>query len=205
LKNGHFGSCQGGNCRCEEKRYGLVLLISLLIASFELLGSWISGSLALASDAFHVLVDAAAAAVAIITAFLVRRRANIRTSEKTIRRKGAYISAFLLAVVAVFVLNEALTRLVSPPKIISTTMLAVAVIGCVGNYCQHRILMHAKDSHATQRGLHAHVLTDLWQSLAVVFGAIFVWLTDGYWIDPVLSIVVAFFILRWAIKLVRSA
>lgn len=189
-----------GESRDEERHYLWVLSLSLVIALWEFGGAWLSGSLALASDAIHVLIDVAASVVAIVTAYLVRTRAP--KLEANIRRRGAYGSALLLLAAAVWIASEAISRLISPPVIISPIMLIVSVGGGLGNYLQHRILKHLEADHVTKRGLHFHILTDLWQSVAIITGAIIIELTNSYWLDPALSIMVALLIIRWAVKLV---
>jgi len=195
LKNGHFDGCTGCSCICEERRYWLVLGISLGIAALELVGGYISGSLALASDGGHVLVDALAAAVAITVARSVRMK---KGSEAALRRRGGYMSSVLLAAVAATITWGAIPRLFSPPQITGYVMVAVATLGGLGNYVQHRILREAHENHVTHQGIHWHVLSDLWQSVAVVAGAVAILLTGCQLIDPVLSLIIAGIILHWA-------
>lgn len=204
MKNGHVKNCPRNNCACEEKRYWQVLYLSLLIATIEFSGAYVSGSLSLVSDGFHVLTDGLAAGAAIGVAYLVRAK-HLPLTEQALRKSGGYFNAALLILVAFLITKKAVERLIAPAEVMGQVMLITAAVGGFGNYLQHRILVDVDEDHVTHQGLHWHVQTDLLQSLAVVFGAAFIMLTGYSWIDPLLSLVITILIIWWAIKLIRMS
>jgi len=197
----HFSECNPDDCRCESKRYWMILWIGLGIFVAEIIGGMVSGSLALLSDAFHVLVDSAANIVSIIVAYAVVKRGK---DSSKLRAIGGYVNAMLLFGAAVWILWEAVGRIFHPRNILSGVMIAVAVFGALGNLLQNYILGHATDeeeSHVTHRAIHLHVLSDLWQSLAVIAAGIIIAVTGWRQADPVLSIVMSIIMMYWAIQL----
>lgn len=198
MNNGHFRGCPAnGNCWCEIKRYGIVFAIAAVILVLEVGGGFISGSLALLADAGHVFTDTAAIAVSVIVAYLVKRGRD----EQSVRFVGGIINALLLLAVAIWVAVEAKDRLDHPREITSWVMILVAIAGTIGNYVQHRVLDMANEHHVTHEAMSLHVLSDLLQSVVVVFAGIAIALTGQHIIDPLLSFVIAGLMMFWALRL----
>ncbi len=201
----HFADCRIENCRCESKRYWIILWIGLGIFIAEIIGGIISGSLALLSDAFHVLTDSVAYFVSIVVAYLVAKRGR---DERKLRAVGGYINATLLLIIAGWVMYEAAGRLFSPPKITSGLMIAVAVFGALGNLLQNYILEHAtaaEEAQVTHQSAHLHVLSDLWQSIAVIAAGIIIAVTGWRLADSILSIVISLAMIYWSARLFRQS
>lgn len=201
MTNGHFNGCTTPqNCWCEIKRYGLIFGIAAMILIAEVVGGIVSQSLALLADAGHVFTDTGATIVAIIVAYRVKHGAN----EAKTRKVGGYINALLLGGVSVWVGVEAIERFQQPREVVSWVMISIAVLGTIGNYVQHRIMESADEEHVTHESMQLHILSDLLQSVGVVFGGILILVTDWVWIDPTLSIVIAFIMGRWTWKLLKD-
>lgn len=198
----HFQGCLGGRCNCEERRYWRVLAISICLASLEFTGSFISGSLALASDAVHVLFDGLAAAFAIHVARVVHHN---HCQEDRLRRRGGYLQAGLLLVVVAWLVYEATERLTAPHDVAGPVMLVIATIGAAGNYWQHSILARASAQHITHLSFSWHVLSDFWQSIGVILSGLIVAVTGYTLIDPLLSLAIALYLCYGVIKLVRAS
>jgi len=193
LSERHFGYCRGDpGCSCEAKRYWIVFGLAVVIFFAELLGGFYSGSLALISDAFHVFTDGLAMLVSIMVATLVRRRGS-ETDQRKIRIWGGYFNAVALGVVSVEIFREAFFRIIAPREVLTSTMIVVAIAGMVGNLMQHNVLMlgSVEHNHITHKSLSIHILSDLCQSAAVITAGILIWITGYTIIDPLLSIVVA--------------
>ncbi len=195
MKNGHLENCPGGYCSCEERRYWRVLGIALIITALEVVGGFLSGSLALLSDAGHVFIDGVSCVVAIIVAKKVK---DHRSSENRIRAVGGFIHAGLLLAVVAIIFNECWHRFGSAQEIVGGYMLSVAVLGALGNWYQHVILESVGHQHITSQGLAVHVLSDFWQSLAVILTSMIIWLTDLVIFDPIISFLIALAMLKWS-------
>ena len=173
-----------------------ILAISTTICIAEILGGWYSGSLALLADAVHVAADVAAIVVSIVVAELVRANYNGHRA----RTYGFWINTALLALLVVFITTEAFERLYNPEPIISSVMLVVAVLGGIGNWFQHTLL-HGHMHSQTSRVLSLHILSDLIMSIGVVVGALVVMYTNFSIVDPILSLVIAGWILLQVVRL----
>jgi cation diffusion facilitator family transporter len=185
----------------------LALCIALTVLVVELVGAWVSGSLALLADAGHVLADAGGVALALVATTLAQRPPSARRTFGWQRLEilAAAINAVLLLGVAGFVLVEGVRRLGDPPDIEPVPMLAVAVVGLVGNGVAMALLHRGQRESMNVRGAYLEVLADLLGSAAVVVAAAVVLATGWYGADPVASILIGLFILPRTWILLREA
>ena len=177
---------------------GLVLIASFMLV--ELVGGYLSGSLALIADAGHMLTDAVALLLSWLGFRLGRRPADARRSFGYSRLEvlAGLINAVSLFALVGWIGYEAVQRLFSPAPVLAGPMFVVAVIGLGVNLLVFRILVGADADHVNIRGAMLHVLGDLLGSLGAVLAAIVIWLTGWTPIDPILSVLVAILILRSA-------
>ena len=158
--------------RAQSRRaLGLVLALTSAYTVCEIVGGWLTGSLALLADAGHMLGDSAALALALVAAWLAGRPA---TPERSFGYRRAEILAALangvaLAVIAIWVFIEAVQRLDNPREILGGWMLAVALIGLVVNVVAAGILSRAGDNLNVRAALR-HVFADLAGSVGVAVG-----------------------------------
>ena len=201
MKRGHFNGCDiPTDCWCEVKRYGILFGIAGMILIAEVVGGIVSQSLALLADAGHVFTDTGALLVSIVVGYNVKCGAN----ETRTRKIGGYINALLLGGVAVWVLVEAVERFQEPREIVNWVMVSIAMFGTIGNYAQHRMMDSVDQEHVTHESMRLHILSDLMQSIGVVVGGILIWVTSWVLIDPIISIAIAFMMMRWTWKLLRK-
>lgn len=208
MVNGHFSRCTFlvtsnlGDCSCESSRYLWALIIAIIIFAGELAGGYWTGSLALFSDAWHVLGDGTGIFIALI-ASIIARKAPAR--GKKIKAWATQTSAALLVGAIIMIFFGAIDRLLSPPEIHAEWMTLIAFVGMIGNIIQHLIL---KAGGGVRDALHSvtstHVLTDAAQSAGVVVGGMMIWKTGWMWIDPALSIVIAGILSWWVVQFLRT-
>jgi len=166
--------------RAESRRaLAIVLALTGAYTVCEIVGGWLTGSLALLADAGHMLGDSAALALALGAAWLAGRPA---TPERSFGYRRAEILAALvngvaLAVIAIWVFIEAVRRLDNPREILGGWMLAVALIGLVVNVVAAVILSRGGDNLNIRAALR-HVFADLAGSVGVAVAAIVV-ITTG--------------------------
>lgn len=196
----HYPTCVSPkDCWCEERRLLQVLGVSAVIFGVEVLGGLYSGSLALLSDAGHVLSDNVAIMVALLCTILPRHNFNKKRTETV----GFNVLIALLALVVVWIIIESIDRFKHPNDIQGSVMIVVAFVGGLGNILQHSMLSKGHD-HKMNRALLLHIISDGLQSVVVVFGGIIVWITGWYYIDPILSIGIALFIAYQIINMVTK-
>src|SRR5512146_1215379 len=194
------GPAEAGSLR----RLGVSLGVATVIMIAEALGGWASGSLALISDAGHMLTDVAALALAVLAVIFGSRPADTKRTFgfRRLEVLAAQVNVATLLLLTGWIAWEAVERLRTPhPAIGLAVMAAVALVGVTGNSI---ILVWLRGDHnLNTRSAFLHVLGDAVASLAVLGGAGAMWLRpDLTWIDPVLSLVIALLILWGAGRLV---
>lgn len=187
----------------EARRYAIVLILAAIIFVAELGVGTIGNSLALVGDAYHVLADGGAIALALGISLFVRNKKPEHISA--IRNGGALIQIFLLSIVATWIFLEAIDRLHAPSVRNINLVIVVAILGTIGNYVQHKVVCsHGSEDNITKRALNIHILSDLAQSVVVIISSIVIALTGFAIIDPILSIGIAVWMFIWTIKISRS-
>jgi len=182
----------------------LALTAGLMVA--EAVGGWLSGSLALVSDAGHMLTDAASLALALLAVVFASRPADPRRTFgfRRLEVLAAQINVAALFALAGWIAWEAVDRLRGPPEEIRLGMMAaIALLGLLGNGVILWTLRHEQGINV--RSAFAHVLSDTISSVAVLAGAgAMAWNPALHWIDPALSLAIAGLIFWGAVRLVRE-
>jgi len=187
-----------------------VLLFCLLatagFALIEVLGGWWSGSLALLSDAGHMTTDAAALALALLAQRVARRPPSKQKSYGYARAEvlGAFTNALVMLGVVIWIIVEAVARLLHPTAVSGGAVVAVAVGGLLVNMVVAWRLAGAGSS-LNNRAALLHVLGDLLGSVAAIVAGVVIQVTGWLPIDPILSLAVAALILRSTWVLLRQA
>lgn len=186
------------------RRLGFSLGLTATVMLAEAVGGWLSGSLALLSDAAHMLTDAGALGLALVAAFLATRPADDKRTYGYRRAEVLVAQANVgaLVVLAGWIVWEAVERLRGPEHPIELGVMAgVASLGLAANLA---ILWFLHDEHTLNaRSAFLHVLSDTVSSLAILAGAgVMVLRPDLRWVDPVLSLAIAALILWGAVRLV---
>ncbi|KQX41359.1 MULTISPECIES: cation diffusion facilitator family transporter [unclassified Ensifer] len=162
----------------------------------EVVGGILTGSLALISDAMHMLTDTAALAIALVAIHVGRRPSDLLRTYGYARFEilAAAFNALLLLGVAFYILYEAWKRLSEPQEIQSGGMLVIAVIGLLVNLASMRLLTSHKDESLNVKGAYLEVWSDMLGSLAVIVGAVVIWLTSWQWVDSLLAVGIGFMV-----------
>ncbi|WP_071459033.1 cation diffusion facilitator family transporter [Bacillus massilinigeriensis] len=178
------------------------LLISfLLIAAFmvvEVVGGLLTNSLALLSDAGHMLSDAAALGLSLFAIKLGERKA---TSTKTYGYKrfeiiAAALNGLTLIVISLYIFYEAYHRLLDPPQVQSLGMLAISATGLIVNIAAAFILMRGDtEGNLNVRSAFLHVLGDMLGSVGAIAAALFIYFLGWGIADPIASVIVAALVL----------
>ncbi len=176
-------------------RFALALTGCFLIA--EVIGGVLTGSLALISDAAHMLTDTAALAIALAAIRVARRPADRRRTYGYHRFEilAAAFNAMLLFAVALYILVEAYRRFTSPPEIHSVGMLVVASIGLIVNLISIRLLSGGQSNSLNVKGAYLEVWSDLLGSVGVIVGAVVIQLTGWSWVDPLVAVAIGLWVL----------
>ena len=196
--------------KAEESNLKRVMIALVLTGTFmivEVVGGIISGSLALLADAGHMLTDTMALALA-AAAFHVSKRpagGNLTYGYQRFQILAAFVNGLSLLLVVGWIFYEAVERFITPRDILGETMLTVAAAGLVINIISFAVLHSGDQENLNIRGAALHVAGDLLGSVAAIVAAVVIIYTGWTLIDPILSIAVAFLILRSAWVLVKRS
>ncbi len=190
-----------------QKDLLIALSITLVMMVAEVIGGLLSNSLALLSDAGHMLTDN----LALLLSFFALKFASLPATEKKtfgfyrLEILAALINGIVLVLISLYIIYQAYLRMVHPQPVQGKLMLVIAVIGLVANIIGALFLF--KHSHASLniRGAYLHIVGDALSSVGVVIGGGIIIYTGWYLIDPILSILIAFVIIYGAWSLVAES
>ena len=155
----------------------------------EIAGGLYTGSLALLSDAGHMITDVGALGLAIIVSHLADRPPNDRRTFGYMKTEilGAFINGSSLFAICGFILWEAIQRIQISQPILALPMLIVASMGLIANIISARILLNAKSVDINIRAVYLHLIFDALGSLGAVISAFFILFWGIYWIDIIVT------------------
>ncbi len=194
----------------DRRALKLALILILLFMAAEVTAGILASSLALLSDAAHMLTDAAALALALAAARLATRPAGGSMTYGLGRAEilSAQANGITLLVLSAFIIYDAITRLVSPPHVKGGVVLVVALVGIVVNLLATRILAGPSDRGQRSlnvEGSYRHILTDLYGFIATAAAAIVILTTGFSRADPIASLVIAGLMLGAAYQLLMAS
>ncbi|MDO5704025.1 MAG: cation diffusion facilitator family transporter [Paracoccus sp. (in: a-proteobacteria)] len=191
----------------NERRIGIVLVMTAAYAAVQAVGGWLSGSLALIADAGHMVSDAAALLLALIAYRVARRAATPQVSYgfHRVRVLAALANGATLLLLVGWIVWEAVTRFRHPVEVLAGPMLMVACIGLAVNVAGFLILRAGDGGDGNLHGAMLHVLGDLLGSVGAIAAAVGIMLTGWTVLDPILSVLVALLVVRSAWGLVRAS
>ena len=196
----------GGEIRHEKPLWiALGLTTTFLIA--EVAGGLVTNSLALLSDAAHMMTDVIALAISLVAVRLSRKPADAKRTYGYARMEaiGAMVNGGLLFVVAGYILWEAVGRFREPPQVASTGMLAIAVFGLCINLVSMRLLKAGSGDSLNVKGAYLEVWSDMLGSVGVILAAIVIKLTGWTVADPILAVLIGLWVLPRTWTLLRQA
>lgn len=181
----------------SKSRLALVLGLTSAYLVAEVIGAYVTHSLALLADAGHMLTDVGGLAMALVAIRFGERPA---TPERTygfyrVEILAALANAVVLIGISGYILFEAYQRFQNPPAVASRLMLVVAGIGLGINISGVLILRSGSSKSLNMKGAYFEVLSDMLASVAVIAAGIVMWTTGWYYADPILSAGIGLFIL----------
>ncbi|HAT1993798.1 cation diffusion facilitator family transporter [Fluoribacter dumoffii] len=185
--------------------FALLLTGGFLIA--EVIGGIITGSLALLSDAAHMLTDVTALIISLVAIYVGKKPADASRTYGYYRFEilAATFNAALLFVVALFILFEAYKRLKNPPEIYSMGMLVIALLGLIINFIAIKLLSHGKESSLNLKSAYLEVWSDMLSSLGVIIAALIIHYTHLAWIDSLVAVLIGLWVLPRTWQLLKES
>jgi len=210
-----------GLARAGERHRGRLTIAFAVIAVFfvvQLIAAFATNSLALLSDAGHMLTDViglgmALAAISLATGF--ERRDATTTSTTTTSQHtfglyrleilAAFVNSLLLFAVAFWVVFEAVRRIGDEPEVLGAPMLVVAVAGLIANLVAFALLREGSKESVNLEGAYLEVLADTIGSVAVIVAAVLLQVFGWAWVDTVTGALIGLWILPRTWRLGRRA
>ena len=195
--HGAGGHAHDHTAGANAKALGWALALTSIYLVAEVVGAFVFNSLALLSDAAHMMTDVAALIIALLAIRIGQRPADDKRTfgYKRFEILAAAFNALLLFAVAIYVLVEAVQRFREPEAVQSTGMMIVAAIGLVVNLISMRLLTAGKDASMNVKGAYLEVWADMIGSVGVIAGALAIRFTGWTWVDPVVAIGIGLWVL----------
>jgi cobalt-zinc-cadmium efflux system protein len=203
----HEGHAHGISADADSRKLAVALALILGFMLLEVVAGLAAGSLALLSDAGHMLADAAAIGFSLVAIRLAARPAQgvMTYGLKRVEILSAQANGVTLLVLALLILFEGIRRLIDPPGVRGGLVLAVALVGVVVNLAATWVLARANRTSLNVEGSFQHIVTDLYAFIATaIAGGIVLW-TGWLRADALASLLVAALMLRAAYGLLRDS
>jgi cobalt-zinc-cadmium efflux system protein len=207
VSGAHSGHGHAHHATADRGRLRLALALILALMALEIAVGVIANSLALLSDAGHMLTDAAAIGLALLAVGLAARpaRGALTFGFKRVEILSAQANGVTLLILAAFIGYGAVRRLVSPPQVDGGMVLAVALVGILVNVAVVRILSGAGRGSLNVEGSFQHILTDLYAFIATAVAATIIIITGFERADPIASLLIAALMVRSGYGLLKAS
>ncbi len=203
--HGHAIAPGGG--RAGRRRLAVVLGLSLVFLGVEVVAGFLTGSLALLADAGHMLTDVAGLVLALAAMKFAERPPSPRRTYGYHRVEilAAATNGVALLAISGYILYEAWQRFRSPRPVAASEVLAVAAVGLLVNLTGALLLRRGSQASLNVRGAYNEVLADAVSSLGVLGGALVMRSTGWLWVDPLVAMAIALWVLPRTFGLLREA
>jgi cobalt-zinc-cadmium efflux system protein len=191
----------------ETRRLKLALLISSIYFFAELIGGFLTNSLALMSDAGHMLSDIGALALSLFAFRIAQRPATLISTYGYHRVEilAALFNGLALWMIVGIIFAAAYNRFLNPPAVESYGMMIVAVLGLLVNVAAGAILYGGHHHNLNLRGAFLHIVSDALGSVGAMTAGLIMLATDWYVADPLISILIGLLILHSSWSLVKES
>ncbi|MDH5782819.1 MAG: cation diffusion facilitator family transporter [Candidatus Bathyarchaeota archaeon] len=192
----------------RSTRYlGIALCITISFFIIELVGGILTNSLALLTDAWHMLNDVLALSFGLVAAWLALRPLTVKRTYGYYRAEilAAFLNGIFLWAIVVFIFYQAIQRIQQPAIVDSPSMLVIAVFGLAANGLSAIVLSRSKDESLNVKGAFLHVVADTLGSVGAISAGLIMYFTGWYQADPLISMMIGVLIFYSSGKLIRDS
>jgi len=191
----------------EKKKLSLSLLITSIVMIIEIIGSIITNSIALLSDAGHMFTHTFAITISLVAIIIAKKPPCHHRTFGLYRAEvlAAFINGLFLLFVVVIIAYEAIQRLINPKEVLGFQMLFIAFIGLAVNIVSISILHGSHKNNMNIRGVFYHLISDAVSSIGIILAAVVILLTGWDIIDPLVSLLISILILYWAWGILKES
>lgn len=196
-----------GSLNADRPKFYWAMGLTGLVMLIEIAGGLFTNSLALLSDAGHMLTHLLALAISFLAMTYANKPATLEKSFGFYRLEilAALFNGFILFLVTLWILYEAYGRFLVPEAIATTEMMIIAVVGLITNLVTAFFLSQTQRKDINTKSVILHLAGDTAASVGVVGGAVLIMYTGWLWVDPLLGVLISVLILYWAARLIRDA
>ena len=211
MTGGHAHHSQGNDAPdgpgADARYLGSALALIVVFMAAEVVIGVVSGSLALISDAGHMLTDAAAIALALVAARLSARppKGNLTYGLRRVEILSAQANGITLWLLAAWFLYEAVSRFIDPPQVQGGFVLGTALAGIVVNLAATWLISRANRTSLNVEGAFQHILNDLFAFIATAAAGLVIVLTGWVRADAVAAVIVAALMIKGGWGLLRDS
>ena len=188
-------------------KLGWTIILNIIITAVEYIGGFMSGSLALISDAGHNLSDVLSLILSYFGEKVSGKKANKTHTfgYKRFELITSIINALSLLLIGFYILYESFLRFLNPEPIDITIMIGVGMVGLIGNFLSIFILNNEKDSNMNMKATYLHLFYDTLSSVFVIVSGVIIYFTNYYLLDIVVSFVIAIMIFWSSFGILKSS
>lgn len=191
----------------EGKNLLFSIVLNIVITVAQVIGGILSGSLALLSDALHNFSDVLSLVFSYIAHKLSRKKAS---NDQTFGYKraeliAAFVNAMTLIIVAIFLVYEAIERFFNPQPIKFGLVIWMSILGIAMNGLSVLLLKNDADKNLNMKSAYLHLFSDMLASVAVLIGGFLMKYFQWFWIDSVLTLVIAIYLIIVGIDLLKES
>lgn len=189
------------------KNLFITIILNIIITLSQVIGGVFSGSLALISDALHNFSDVMALVISWWAQKISKRK---NSEEKTFGYKRAEIVAALfnasvLIGIGLYLIVEAVRKFFNPQEVDSSIVISLAILSIVLNTASVLLVKEEAKESINIKAAYLHLLTDVMTSVAVLIGGIGMYFFDLFWIDPLISMVIATYLIKSSYALIKES
>ncbi|MEO4053099.1 cation diffusion facilitator family transporter [Solibacillus sp. CAU 1738] len=209
MGHNHAGHDHNHTHSANKKTLLIAFTIITIYMIVEVIGGFMTNSLALLSDAGHMLSDSISLFIGILAFSIGEKVANANKTfgYKRFEILAAVFNGITLIAIAIYIFYEAILRFTNPPEVASSGMLYIAIIGLLVNILAAWILMRGGDTkdNLNMRAAFLHVIGDMLGSVGAIVAAIVIMLFGWNWADPLASVIVAALVLVSGLRVTKDA
>jgi len=190
----------------NKKSLKIALGITFIFFIVEAVGGYLTNSLALMSDAGHMLTDVLALSMSLFAMWVAQRPATERHTfgYHRVEILAALVNAMTLVGISIYIFIEAYRRFQNPPDVAGLPMMLIAIAGLIVNLLSGLILHRSKDHSLNVRGAYLHVIGDALGSVGAIIAGIIMWTTGWMYADPLFSLIIGLIIIYSSGRLLRE-
>jgi cobalt-zinc-cadmium efflux system protein len=185
----------------------ITIFLNIIITLAQVVGGIVSGSLSLLSDALHNFSDVISLVISYAATLLSKKQASVHKTFGYKRAEiiAAFINSSTLIIVAIILVKEAIERFANPVEIKSDLVIWLSLLGIIANGFSVLLLKKDAKSNMNMKSAYLHLFTDMMASVAVLIGGLLMKFYAIYWVDPILTILIALYLIYMGYDLLKNS